>query len=135
MSLSTASVHLTSSPTAIELNRLKQSTSICTNVQATSDQQMPRVTWNLADDDINGLESTTNHASIINEQRSKSSTKTNSQTKQRQKQQPPRRKRPQHTESTKLRQEPLGVRRSRFNQAQIKKIDNHLPTKGHIENK
>ncbi|CAF3803006.1 unnamed protein product [Rotaria socialis] len=129
MSLSTASVRLPSAPTVIKLKRLKESTSICTSVKATSDQQIPTVTWNLTDNDSNGLESTTNHVSLINEQQSKSSTKINSQKKQRQKQQPQRRKRPQHTESTKLRHEPLGVRRSGLNQTQIKKNDNHLPTK------
>jgi hypothetical protein len=120
-SLSTGSSQLMTMRSDATLKRLKRSTLRSTTEKATSQQQIPTVTWNIADDDnITVLESTSNHVSAVNEQRPKTITQSSIQRKQRQPQR--RRRHPQQPppQSIIIQQNP-SARRQRPNQIRIKK--------------
>ncbi|CAF4317190.1 unnamed protein product, partial [Adineta steineri] len=93
--------------------RLKSSTS------KRSTQQIPSVTWNLADDDdITVLESTSNHISTVHEHPSKTGVQSNIQRKQRQLQ---RRRRQQQLKPNKNQMDPLSRQQQQQQRPQIKK--------------
>jgi len=122
------SSHLMTMRSDATLKRLKRSTLRSTTEKATSQQQIPTVTWNIADDDnITVLESTSNHVSAVNEQRPKTITQSSSQRKQRQQQR--RRRHPQQPSQSIILQQNPPARRQRPNQIRIKKADNHITTK------
>jgi hypothetical protein len=115
------SIQLMTARTGTSIKRLKQSTLKHTIRKNPTQQQMQTVTWNIADDDdITVLDSTSNHVSVANEQRSKSAIQVPIRRNQRQ---PQRRRRQQ--QSTTLRHEPA-TKRQRPNQPQIKTTDNHI---------
>ncbi|CAF0836482.1 unnamed protein product [Adineta steineri] len=119
---STASSQLMTVRSGTTLKRLKSSTS------KRSTQQIPSVTWNLADDDdITGLESTSNHISTVHEHPSKTGVQSNIQRKQRQLQ---RRRRQQQLKPNKNQMDPLS-RQQQQQRPQIKKPV-HPQQKGYV---
>lgn len=102
-SSSSTSIQLMSTRAGTNIKRFKPSTLRRTFRRTPSQQQTPRATWNIADnDDITILDSTSNHISIANEQRIKPvkvSTKPRRKDQQQQQQQR-RRRRPTSLQPT-----------------------------------